>query len=110
MKKPIQGYFNWSDFTVKIGNIHKGYTICKCLKVPDYTITYRERESLGNGWYGASEEVTEVMKHSFIVFKDDEIIGYIIKPYAQENMRSYIQPVTNSTHKPIKDFIKQQSI
>lgn len=59
MKKLIEGYFNWDDFTIKIGNVNKGYTIFKCLKVPNYTIIYKERESLGNGWYGSSEEITK---------------------------------------------------
>ena len=40
-----------------MGNIHKGYYIVDVIKVLPYNISYKERESLGNGWYGSKVEI-----------------------------------------------------
>lgn len=85
MKKRLstnkQGKFHFDTLIVEFGGaMSKPENIFTALaiKVPPYSVTYYERESLGNGWYLSSKEkVTKVIDGEYLIIKDTKCIGYM---------------------------------
>ena len=100
-------YFNYSTPIAKVGNSYKGYEELKCVQVPAYKRNVKKRESLGGGWYGSKETVTEEFKWNFIILKDDKPYGVLIHPYGEiTRIKSDIHPLdTKWFHQEIKSFI-----
>lgn len=87
--KILAGMVNLQDLTIKI-QFHIN-DFCKLVKLPTYTYSYKERECLGNGWYGAScETITKQQENAYLVIHNDKAIGYII---ATENGRYYLSRI-----------------
>ncbi len=91
-----QGLFNHETLTVIFGGIHsKPHNIfeCKAIKVPKYKYKLKERESLGNGWYGQMETNEYEEDNLYIIIKDNICIGQM-NPYTQihGNIKSTLYP------------------
>ena len=62
---------------------------CPLVKLPTYTQTWYEKESLGNGWYGSNKEkITCVQDNAYLVLNNEKPIGFII---TKTNGRVYLQ-------------------
>lgn len=77
-----QGVFDKQNMLIHIGGVlSKPENIydLQVVKMPDFTISYKERESLGNGWYGSTmETITKTIDNCYIVIKDNKPFGYFI--------------------------------
>jgi hypothetical protein len=102
-------YFNYSTLTAKVGNIYKGYEELPCIQIPTFKRKVKERESLGNGWYGGMEIVEKVYDKCFIIIKDNKPFGVLQHPYHESNnIKSDILPITHKlVHKEITDYINK---
>lgn len=73
------GKFNLETLTVEFGGpLSKPHNIftAKAIKIPKYSYTKRQRESLGNGWYGSGyDTITYVVDNEYAIFRDNVFIG-----------------------------------
>lgn len=83
----------------------KNIFTAKAIKVPDYKYTIRERESLGNGWYGQGfEERTVTEDNLYVIIKDGECIGQM-NPYDyRSNIKSELRPCNEQALKFIQSL------
>jgi hypothetical protein len=87
-------YFNYSTLIAKVGNSYKGYEELKCVQVTPFTKQVKERESLGEGWYGSIETVTKTFDSYFVILKDDKPFGVLLDPYHEiTRIKSDIHPL-----------------
>lgn len=99
-------YFNYDTLEAKVGNVVKGYEILNCLKVPTFKRNKKERESLGNGWYGEKITVEVIYDKCFIIIKDNKPFGLLIDPYYEPTIKSNIYAIDKPQFKEIEHFIK----
>lgn len=81
------GKFNHNDLTVQFGGeLSKPHNIfsATAIKVPKYTYHVKERESLGNGWYGSTETNTYTEDNLYVIIKDGVCIGQM-RPYSEDS-------------------------
>lgn len=111
---PRQGLFDHDTLTVKFGGPKTPEDkkfVATAIKVPPYTYSYKERESLGGGWYGATQTVTDIEDNEYIIIKDGFCIG-TMNPYskAHKDIKSVLMPISKRTHNKVMEFIKSQNI
>lgn len=107
-----KGLFNPETLTVKFGGpLSKPESVfeAKAVKVPDYKILVRERESLGGGWYGAMETIEKIVTDSYLILREGKIIGCMISPYhPKHNIKTDLLPMDyGGVHAPIKIFAEK---
>jgi hypothetical protein len=106
--KMKNGIANLQDMTIKIQfDIN---ATCKLIKIPTFNYSYKERESLGGGWYGSSKEtVNATQENAYLVLHEDKPIGFIV---TAQNGRVYIQGKNSNKFikKYIADFISEQPL
>lgn len=103
-----RGYFNYDTLQVRFGgkNTDPEFVIeAKAIHVPPYQYTVKERESLGGGYYGSMETNTYTEERAFLIVKENVCIGYMVHPYIQEDIASYLKPITSETNKNILYFL-----
>ena len=99
-------YFNYDTLVAKVGNKYKGYKELQCIKIPTFTKQFRERQSLGNGWYGDIIIVDKIFDKYFIILENNIPIGVLNHPYYQD-IKSDILPINYKYHpKEVITFIK----
>ena len=77
MPKILHGKVNLEDLTIYI-QFHINDK-CQLIKLPDYNITYSERESLGNGWYGNDKtKITKTVTNAYLVKHNNTFLGHIV--------------------------------
>ncbi len=81
------GLFNHDTLTVNFGgplSVEKNKFTASAIKVADYKYKRRERESLGNGWYGGTEVNEYEQTNEYLIHRDGKVLG-IMNPYAKEH-------------------------
>ena len=105
--KLIHGYANITDLTIRI-QFHIN-AVCSLIKIPQYGYSYKERESLGNGWYSDSKTtVTAIQNNDYLVVLDNKVLGKIC---ATENGRCQLQGKNSfKKNKAINNLIKEKEL
>ncbi len=99
-------YFDYNTLIAKVGNSYKGYKELQCIQVTPFTKQNKEKESLGNGWYGGLILVTKTYDKYFAIIENGKIIGILNHPYYQ-NIKSDILPINYKYHPAeVIEFIK----
>lgn len=109
---PKKGLFNWDDLTVRFGgelSVPKNIFTAKAIKVPDFKYRVRERESLGNGWYGNMETNEYTEDNLYIIIKDDICIG-TMRAMAGERSKRDLTPLSKWTSKEVYNFLDKNNI
>lgn len=99
-------HFNYNTLEAKVGNKIKGYETLNCLPVPIFKRIIKERESLGNGWYGSNKVDVEYEYKCFIIMKNNKPFGILINPYHEESIKNDIISIDSKTCIEIDNFIK----
>lgn len=106
MKRIVkQGLFDWQTMTVKFGGaLSKPHNIftATAIKIPDYKYKVKERESLGNGWYGSMEINEYEETNLYVIIKDGVCIGQM-RPYHQEGIKSSLELCNEQAIKYLKN-------
>lgn len=100
-----QGLFDWATMTVKFGGeLSKPHNIFTAIaiKIPDYKYKVKERESLGNGWYGSPEINEYEEKNLYVIIRDGICIGQM-RPYTQTGIKSSLEPCNEQAIKYLEN-------
>lgn len=97
------GWFDRETLTVKFGgelSIPENIFIATAVKVPKYKYKIRERESLGNGWYGGMETNEYEEDNLYLIFHEGVCIGQMNPTWSDD--KSQLQELNEYAEKYLK--------
>jgi len=104
MSKHKHGIVNLDNMTIKIQfDIND---TCQLIKIPTFSYSYKEVESLGDGWYGSNKEtIHTTQENAYLVLHNKIPLGWIV---ATENGRVYL--MGKNSNKFIKKYTQNYHI
>ena len=104
------GIVDLDTLTIKFGGAFskpENIFTANLIKIPDYTFSYKERESLGGGWYGGMETVTSHEKYLYAVVHNNIFRGFV-RAYGDDSKQNVFL-LDKKIHKFVYKFLNTQS-